>query len=76
MDLATDVLGVRPGVHDNVFELGMHSLQAMRLASRVAAATGRAVGLGLVLTQPTVARLASALESAPTQAEKITRIPR
>ncbi|MFI1332888.1 amino acid adenylation domain-containing protein [Streptomyces sp. NPDC020845] len=76
VDLATDVLGVRPGVHDNVFELGMHSLQAMRLASRVAAATGRAVGLGLVLTQPTVARLASALESAPTQAEKITRIPR
>jgi len=76
VDLSADVLGVRPGVHDNVFELGLHSLQAMRLASRITAATGRAVGLGLVLAHPTAAGLASALESVPDEDEKITRIPR
>jgi aryl carrier-like protein len=75
-DIANDVLGVRPGTHDNLFELGMHSLQAMRLATRTATATGRVVGLDLVFANPTVAGLAAALTSVAVTAGRIVRVPR
>ncbi|MFG2881456.1 amino acid adenylation domain-containing protein [Streptomyces sp. NPDC048297] len=59
--LVTEVCGIRPGVHDNLFRMGMHSLQAMRLSHRVSVALGHVVGLELLLTRPTVAELAEEL---------------
>jgi hypothetical protein len=53
----------------------MHSLQAMRLALRITAATGREVGLALVLTHPTVRSLAAAAASAPMSTDTIRRLP-
>ncbi|WP_257463243.1 non-ribosomal peptide synthetase [Archangium lipolyticum] len=66
----------RVGVHDNLFELGMHSLLALRLASRVTRATGREVGLATILAGPTVAKLAGALTTLPPARPTIVRRPR
>ncbi|GLF95304.1 non-ribosomal peptide synthetase [Streptomyces yaizuensis] len=76
IELVGDVAGVRPGVHDNLFDIGMHSLQVMRLTARITASTGLAAGLVLVLTHPTVAGLAAALESAPPADGAIPRAER
>ncbi|WP_239470279.1 non-ribosomal peptide synthetase [Archangium violaceum] len=75
--LAAELLKVdRVGVHDNLFELGMHSLLALRLASRVSRATGREVGLATILAGPTVAKLANALTTLPPARPTIERRPR
>jgi amino acid adenylation domain-containing protein len=73
--LVAGVCGARPGADDHLFDLGMHSLQAMRLALRITAATGREVGLALVLTHPTVRSLAAAAASAPMSTDTIRRLP-
>lgn len=57
--IAAQLLGLdRIGVHDNLFELGLHSLLAMRLAARA-----DALGIGIrtvdVLTRPTIDQLAA-----------------
>ncbi|MFG2881453.1 amino acid adenylation domain-containing protein [Streptomyces sp. NPDC048297] len=72
----TDVCGVRPGIHENLYDLGMHSLQAMRLVSRISATTGRPIGLATVLLGPTVAELAAAVEATPPEEDTITRVRR
>ncbi len=55
----------RVGVHDDFFELGGHSLQTMELTARLASALNREVTVQMILRAPTVAGLASLLESAP-----------
>ncbi len=56
-----EVLGVpRVGVHDNFFDLGGHSLQAVQVAARVSKALGRTVPVKALFLYPTVASLAAA----------------
>ncbi|MBM7114849.1 non-ribosomal peptide synthetase [Archangium primigenium] len=75
--LVTGLLALeRVGVHDSLFALGMHSLQAMRLASRLSAMTGHEVSPALLFSHPTVAALALVLPSLPTSRPTITRLPR
>ena len=63
------LLGVhRIGRHDNFFELGGHSILAVRMISRLAAETGKAVALRAVFDAPTVAALATLVESTDTLA--------
>ena len=56
-----EVLGVtRVGVHDNFFDLGGHSLQAVQAAARASKALGRTVPVKALFLYPTVASLAAA----------------
>jgi amino acid adenylation domain-containing protein len=61
-----EVLGVeRLGVADDFFDLGGHSLAAVRMLSRFAQDTGRAIPLRDFYSLRTIARLAAALEPSP-----------
>jgi amino acid adenylation domain-containing protein len=73
-DVVEELLGVeRIGVYDNLFELGFHSLLAMRLAARAGA-----LGIGIrtvdILTFPTVGQLAALQSDA--EPRTIPRQPR
>ena len=60
-----DRLGIeRLGVHDDVFELGATSVQALALLARLQPLFGDAVTPELLLEAPTVAELAARLEAA------------
>ncbi|RKG96355.1 amino acid adenylation domain-containing protein, partial [Corallococcus sp. CA053C] len=63
-------------IHESLLALGMHSLQAMRLASRLSRMVGREVGLATILEGPTVAQLAEALALLPVAPPTIGRLPR
>ncbi|QFZ21174.1 non-ribosomal peptide synthetase [Saccharothrix syringae] len=52
-----------PGVHDNFFAVGGHSILATRLAHRLTAVLGATVPLRLVFDHPTIAELAENLPS-------------
>jgi amino acid adenylation domain-containing protein len=59
-----EVLGLEQvGVHDNFFDLGGHSLQAVQFVARISKALGRDVPVKALFLHPTVATLAEALES-------------
>jgi len=56
------VLDVRPiGVHDNYFDLGGHSLQAVTLFQRLRETLGRDLPLAMLLRAPTIAQQADLL---------------
>ncbi|MFI8326291.1 non-ribosomal peptide synthetase [Streptomyces sp. NPDC085529] len=62
-ELFSRVLGIPGvGVDDSFFTLGGHSLQAMRLASRIEAELGFDISVGDVLNHPTVAELDDRLQ--------------
>jgi amino acid adenylation domain-containing protein len=52
------VLGVRPGAHDNFFDLGGHSLRATQVIGRIRRAFGIDLPLRALFEDPTVAGLA------------------
>jgi amino acid adenylation domain-containing protein len=63
LDIFRGVLGrANLGVLDNFFELGGDSFMAMRLVSRLQAASGATVPLGSLFEQPTVAGLAEVVD--------------
>jgi len=60
-----ETLGLRSvGVRDSFFDLGGHSLQAERIAARVANEYGVVVPLRVLLESPTVAAMAEAVSTA------------
>jgi len=67
----------RVGIHDNFFEIGGHSLLAIRVISQVRNTFDVEIGVKRIFEEPTVARLAEALtaqEPKPGQMEKIALI--
>ncbi len=63
------LLGESPvGRHDNFFDRGGNSLVAIRLFSRIGAAMGVELPFGLLLQQPTLSALASAIDRQRTPA--------
>ena len=61
-------LGVQPiGIRDNYFDLGGHSLVAVRLMNRIEEAFGKTLPIATLLQAPTIERLAAILrkESSP-----------
>ena len=62
MEVWNDILPSRAtGIQDSFFDLGGNSMDAIKIASRLANITGFPVHAGLVLTNFTVSRLAAAL---------------
>lgn len=62
VELWQDLLRVRPiGVTDNFFDLGAHSLLAVRLIAEIERAFGKRLALATLFEEPTIARLAVAL---------------
>jgi len=58
-----EVLGVeRVGIHNNFFDLGGHSLQAVQLISKIALAMNIDISVKQVFLYPTIAQLATLLE--------------
>ena len=58
------------GIHDNFFDVGGHSIMAVRLMQQVATELGQPCPLALLFHSPTVAELAAALESGAAVADK------
>ncbi len=62
----SELLGVEPvGIHDDFFDLGGHSLRALRLVVVIRERLGQTIQVDTVFQRPTVARLAEVLQGAP-----------
>jgi amino acid adenylation domain-containing protein len=71
-----DLLGIEKiGVHDDFFQLGGHSIIAMKLASRIVAVMDTQVAVGAVFATPTVSGLAKALEDGTQAGNPATAAP-
>ncbi|MEN3328613.1 MAG: hypothetical protein V7638_3420 [Acidobacteriota bacterium] len=81
-DIWCELLGVdEVGIHDNFFNLGGHSLIAIKVATRIREAFHQDINLGAMFETPTVAALAEMIEEGqrnPKQGNdfEIERVPR
>jgi amino acid adenylation domain-containing protein len=73
-DIWKDLLQTHPiGIHDNFFEMGGHSLLAIRLVNRIEQAMGKKLALSTLFAGPTIEQIASTLQQ-DVQGEE-TRVP-
>ncbi|WP_209015743.1 non-ribosomal peptide synthetase [Roseibium sp. RKSG952] len=63
------------GRHDEFFVLGGNSLSAVRFATRMVAATGKAVGARDIFESPTVAELAALIDSRKAEIKTVPLVP-
>ncbi|WP_447007588.1 amino acid adenylation domain-containing protein [Saccharothrix isguenensis] len=75
-ELFTELLGVSPGIHDNFFSLGGHSMASMRLVGRIRSVFGVDIALRDVFDSPTVAGLAGRLTGATSARPRLRRFDR
>jgi len=70
------VLGIEPvGIEDSFFDLGGHSLTAVRLLSQLEKVTGKRLTLTALFESPTIAQLASAIEQlAPCETDALPEL--
>ncbi len=62
-DIWQDLLQTHPiGIHDNFFEMGGHSLLAIRLVNRIEQAMGKKLTLSTLFAGPTIEQIADALQ--------------
>ena len=60
------VLGINdPGIHDNFFDLGGHSILGIQMLAQIEQRFGRTHGLNLLFRAPTIAELAQELSGVP-----------
>jgi hypothetical protein len=62
----------RVGLHDNFFDLGGHSLQAVRLATKISTALGLEVSVKSLFLHPSIAALAEALADHPLASQDLS----
>ncbi|MGW4113919.1 amino acid adenylation domain-containing protein [Actinosynnema sp. NPDC004786] len=75
-ELFAELLGVSPGIHDNFFALGGHSMASMRLVGRIRSVFGVDLALRDVFDSPTVAGLAGRLTGASSARPPLRRFDR
>jgi acyl carrier protein len=75
-DIWADVLGIeRVGIHNNFFDLGGHSLQAVQLISKIALALNIDVSVKQLFLYPTIAQLAEQLKNSVPKHNPIESMP-
>ncbi|MCC8249247.1 non-ribosomal peptide synthetase [Saccharothrix luteola] len=75
-ELFAEILGVSPGIHDNFFTLGGHSMASMRLVGKIRSVFGVDIALRDVFDSPTVAGLAGRLTGATSARPPLRRFDR
>ena len=76
-EIWSDALGVEQiGAHDNFFALGGSSLDAVRVAARIAVAERATVTAAQIFACPTIAELAGAVGGAVSGIPRVSRVPR
>ncbi len=75
-ELFAELLGVSPGIHDNFFTLGGHSMASMRLVGKIRSVFGVDLALRDVFDSPTVAGLAGRLTGATSARPPLRRFDR
>ncbi|HEX4147958.1 MAG TPA: thioesterase domain-containing protein, partial [Pirellulales bacterium] len=70
------LLDVRPvGVHDSFFDLGGHSMLAVKMVAEIQQSCGRSLPLNVLFQRPTVAELAELLERPATSDADSSLVP-